>query len=153
MALSQDQIREVQLVLRQKGFDVEVDGILGPRTRQVLIQFQRQQGFQASGQIDSRTMTALGLSKDQGAGRSSTTGQGDMQQPPSNQGAGQQQGGQGTNRPSAGGQDRMQNNAPSNQSTTGQGSEPRQGSDQPAGRAPQRSPGAGGGSMQDGQPK
>jgi peptidoglycan hydrolase-like protein with peptidoglycan-binding domain len=59
--LGPDQIRRVQTVLIEKGFDIgEPDGRLGPRTRQALIAFQRQQGFQATGQIDSRTMTALG---------------------------------------------------------------------------------------------
>ena len=91
-------IRRVQRVMVQKGFDIEVDGILGPNTRHVLMEFQRQQGFAATGQIDNRTVTALGLSnlRGQGAGRAagakepSTTGQGSgkMQQPSANKGAG-----------------------------------------------------------------
>src|SRR5262249_18846002 len=61
--ISVQDIRQVQITLIQKGFNVgEPDGVLGPRTRQALITFQRQQGFEATGQLDSRTMTALGVS-------------------------------------------------------------------------------------------
>jgi len=142
--LAPDQIRQVQMVLIEKGFDIgEPDGQLGPRTRRALISFQRQQGFQASGQIDSRTMTALGVSSTTGQGNQdanqpSTSGQGSTgTQPPANQnmGAGQQgnqnqpstsgQGGAGQ-QPSAnqnkgdGQQGKQGGNEPS---TTGQGSE------------------------------
>jgi peptidoglycan hydrolase-like protein with peptidoglycan-binding domain len=56
LSLSSEQIRQVQMVLIQKGFDIggQADGLLGPRTTQALIPFQRQQGFQASGQIAPR---------------------------------------------------------------------------------------------------
>jgi hypothetical protein len=64
MHLGRDEIRQVQIMLNQKGFNIgEPDGILGERTRSALIQFQRQQGFQASGQIDQQTMGALGVSQ------------------------------------------------------------------------------------------
>jgi Putative peptidoglycan binding domain/Protein of unknown function (DUF1236) len=139
--LPPDQIRQVQMVLVQKGFDIgEPDGRLGPRTRRALIAFQRQQGFQASGQIDSRTMTALGVSGttgqgNQGANQPSTSGQGGAgTQPPANQnmGAGQQ-GNQ--NQPSTSGQGGASTQSPANQnkgagnqgakepSTTGESSE------------------------------
>jgi len=139
--LAPDQIRQVQMVLIEKGFDIgEPDGQLGPRTRRALISFQRQQGFQASGQIDSRTMTALGVSSttgqgNQGANQPSTSGQGSTgTQPPANQnmGAGQQ-GNQ--NQPSTSGQGGAGQQPSANQnmgdgkegakepSTTGQGSE------------------------------
>src|SRR5215510_13358990 len=55
--LSVEEIREVQQVLIRDGFDVEVDGRLGPKTRQALISFQQKNGLQASGQIDSQTVT------------------------------------------------------------------------------------------------
>nr|WP_249809979.1 peptidoglycan-binding domain-containing protein [Bradyrhizobium sp. 139] len=38
----------------------EADGVLGTRTREALITFQRQQGIQASGSIDTRTVSTLG---------------------------------------------------------------------------------------------
>ena len=108
MDLSPDEIREVQRVLIQRGFSVEIDGRLGPRTRQALIQFQRREGLQATGQIDSRTVTSLGVSvrSNQGGGggqQPSTSGEGGAnqgsgaaQQPssPSNQGASEPQRGQ-----------------------------------------------------------
>ena len=79
--LGPEQIRQAQMVLKQKGFDVGLaDGIMGPRTRKALIAFQQQQGLQATGQIDERTVTALGMvtgsgpQDNQGAG--STTGHG-----------------------------------------------------------------------------
>jgi peptidoglycan hydrolase-like protein with peptidoglycan-binding domain len=139
--LAPDQIRQVQMVLIEKGFDIgEPDGRLGPRTTRALITFQRQQGFQATGQIDSRTMTALGVSSttgqgNQGANQPSTSGQsGTGTQPPANQnmGAGQQ-GNQ--NQPSTSGQGGAGQQPSANQnmgdgkegakepSTTGQGSE------------------------------
>jgi peptidoglycan hydrolase-like protein with peptidoglycan-binding domain len=61
--LSPEEIREVQLVLIERGFlDGEPDGILGPNTRQALIQFQRREGIQVTGRIDRRTVTTLNLS-------------------------------------------------------------------------------------------
>src|SRR5207247_1505934 len=86
----------------------EADGVLGFRTREALIAFQRQQGIQTTGSIDTRTVTALGLSNRIGQqtgqsatqGRSSTVGQGQ---------AGTQQGTGQANAP-----------MPQNQSTTGQ---------------------------------
>ena len=89
--LGPDEIRQVQIVLREKGFfKGEPDGVFGPQTRRALIAFQRQQGFEASGRIDSRTVTALGVSNlsgqqgNQGGGQPSTTGQGgDAAQQPS----------------------------------------------------------------------
>jgi peptidoglycan hydrolase-like protein with peptidoglycan-binding domain len=121
--LSSDEIRQVQTVLRERGFSVEVDGTLGPRTNQAIIAFQRQQGFQTSGRIDNQTITALGLSNMRGAQGSTgaqggaTTGQGSgastggqsgaaQQQAPAqqNQGANQPHQNQGANQPSTSGQ-------------------------------------------------
>jgi hypothetical protein len=77
--LSPEEIRQVQLVLIERGFSLEADGRLGPRTRDALIQFQRREGLQATGQIDSRTVTSLGVSIRSNE-QSSTTGQGDRNQ-------------------------------------------------------------------------
>ena len=107
--LAPDQIRQVQMVLIEKGFDIgEPDGRLGSRTRRALIAFQRQHGFQATGQIDSRTMTALGVSSttgqgNQGANQPTTSGQsGAGARPPANQNTGEAK--QGGNEPSTTGQ-------------------------------------------------
>jgi len=117
--LSPQEIREVQRVLIERRLLVgEADGVLGSRTREALITFQRQQGIQTTGSIDTRTVTALGLSNriGQQTGQSATQGQS------STVGQGQT----GTQQPSARqnttGQGTGQANAPmpQNQSTTGQ---------------------------------
>jgi len=69
----------VQQVLIERGLlSGEADGILGPDTRTALITFQRQEGFQATGSIDTRTVTALGVSNKISAtqNQSTTVGQG-----------------------------------------------------------------------------
>jgi peptidoglycan hydrolase-like protein with peptidoglycan-binding domain len=136
--LSPDEIREVQRVLVERGFSVEIDGRLGPRTRQALIQFQRREGLQATGRIDNRTITSLGVSvrsNQSGSGQQpSTTGRGNSgqgsgaaQQPSqSNQGVDQPQrspSGQQGDRSGAGQQDKQSDAQKQNPSpTTGQGS-------------------------------
>ena len=109
--LGSEQIREVQTMLIQKGFDInEANGVLDQPTIEALIAFQRQQGFEATGQIDNQTVSALGLSnlsgQQGGATQSTTTGQGGAgaQQPPANQNMGSHQGNQDGNRPSTTGQ-------------------------------------------------
>jgi len=63
VSLSQSEIREAQMKLNQKGFNVgEPDGVMGPKTRDGLAQFQRQEGLQESGDIDRQTADALGIS-------------------------------------------------------------------------------------------
>ena len=69
----------MQIVLKEKGFyDGPVDGVFGARMRTGLIAFQRSQGFQATGQIDSQTVTALKVNVQQGT-QPSATGQGGTQ--------------------------------------------------------------------------
>jgi hypothetical protein len=107
MDLSPAEIREIQLVLIQRGYQLEADGILGPRTREVLIQFQRKEGLQATGQFDSRTITALGVNvrggQRDGQGSMPTTGQGpsDRNQGQGTTGQGNGMGGQGRDMPAA----------------------------------------------------
>jgi peptidoglycan hydrolase-like protein with peptidoglycan-binding domain len=61
--LNRDEIRHVQMVLKEKGFDVsDADGVLGPRTRSALIAFQREQRLEPTGKIDPPTIIALELS-------------------------------------------------------------------------------------------
>jgi len=100
MNLGPDEIRQVQIVLREKGFyQGEPDGVLNPQTTQALIAFQQQQGFQASGRIDTQTVTALGVTNLSGTSTSGQTGNTTQQQPANqNVGAGQQ-GAQGGNQP------------------------------------------------------
>lgn len=135
LQLSEPEIREVQLVLVQRGLLVqsEVTGVLSPRTKEALVTFQRKEGLQTSGGIDVRTVSALGLQSKVGpqrtgaSGSSTTTGQGvSGTQQPSAQQPSAQQGQTGTQQPSAqqntsgqgGGQPSAQGQPPS---TTGQG--------------------------------
>jgi Putative peptidoglycan binding domain/Protein of unknown function (DUF1236) len=63
LSLSLGEIREIQMKLNQKGFDVgQADGVMGSKTKDGLAQFQRQQGLRESGDIDSETADALGVS-------------------------------------------------------------------------------------------
>jgi peptidoglycan hydrolase-like protein with peptidoglycan-binding domain len=79
--LSEPEIREVQQVLIDRGFfHGRVDGVFGAETREALITFQRKQGFEATGSVDTRTVGALGLS-----GRIGANAQGDKNQSPSGQ--------------------------------------------------------------------
>jgi peptidoglycan hydrolase-like protein with peptidoglycan-binding domain len=60
--LSEPEIREIQTVLIRRGYlHARADGVWGPETREALISFQRKEGFEASGRIDTRTVSALGL--------------------------------------------------------------------------------------------
>jgi peptidoglycan hydrolase-like protein with peptidoglycan-binding domain len=59
--LDQDKIRQVQLGLRDKGFDPgPIDGVAGVRTKEAVRNFQDRYGMQASGEIDNQTLYALG---------------------------------------------------------------------------------------------
>src|SRR5262249_34616296 len=86
--LSEAEIREIQQVLTQRGFyHGRADGRFSPQFRQALITFQRRQGIRTIGEIDVRTVTALGLSDKVHVRESSstttttTTGQGNANQP------------------------------------------------------------------------
>lgn len=76
-SLSEDQIKDIQRSLNQKGFDAgNVDGVWGPETQAAVRNFQEGENIQASGQLNHETLSALGV---QVAGISdvpSTTGSG-----------------------------------------------------------------------------
>jgi hypothetical protein len=53
-------VRSAQLYLLFRGIDIgAVDGILGPRTRAVIIQFQTDNGLAATGEVDQALLDAL----------------------------------------------------------------------------------------------
>lgn len=55
-------VRSVQQALADRGYSPgPVDGQWGPGTEDALRRFQSSQGLQATGQLDSRTTSALGL--------------------------------------------------------------------------------------------
>jgi len=155
MHLGRDEIRQVQIMLNQKGFNIgEPDGVLGERTKRALIEFQRGQGLQASGQIDQHTMSALGVSST-GTQPSSMGQAGGAAAPSANQGAGSagnsgasqpstagtnQPSAAGANQPSAAGANQPSTAGTANPSTAGQGGATTQ---QPAANPPATNPGAG----------
>jgi hypothetical protein len=59
--LNENNIRQVQQELRRRGFDPgPIDGVHGPRTREAVRTFQDRYGMQASGDINNKTLFALG---------------------------------------------------------------------------------------------
>jgi len=59
---SMDAAKKLQQSLKDKGYDVgNVDGLIGPRTQAALKQFQRDEGLEASGEIDTKTLSALDI--------------------------------------------------------------------------------------------
>ena len=68
----QSTIKQAQEKLSAKGHDVTADGVLGPKTQAAVKEFQKQEGIQASGQLNQETLAALGVSESaSGAGGSS----------------------------------------------------------------------------------
>ena len=78
MAMAGDEkVKAVQQALKDKGHHPgRVDGRMGPKTQQALRDFQKAQGMQATGHLDTKTMQSLGVevSTTSGAGESTTSG-------------------------------------------------------------------------------
>lgn len=56
-----EEVKAAQEALREHGQDPgPIDGIMGPRTKAALKEFQRSEGLQETGRLDSETMTKLG---------------------------------------------------------------------------------------------
>lgn len=62
-AVNLDQsVQDVQKVLKEKGFDPgPIDGIMGPKTRSALRQFQEKNDLKPTGTLDEQTRKALGV--------------------------------------------------------------------------------------------
>jgi peptidoglycan hydrolase-like protein with peptidoglycan-binding domain len=59
---SSDVVKQVQQKLSAEGHNVgPADGILGPQTKEGIKAFQQSKGLQATGQLDQRTLAALGI--------------------------------------------------------------------------------------------
>ncbi len=68
---SQEDVKSVQEALKNKGHDPgPIDGVMGARTQQALRAFQRAQNIQTSGQLDSSTASALGVTLSSASGSS-----------------------------------------------------------------------------------
>jgi peptidoglycan hydrolase-like protein with peptidoglycan-binding domain len=62
-AASGQDIKQVQEALKNQGHDPgPIDGVMGPKTRQALRAFQQAKNLKATGQLDSETTSALGVS-------------------------------------------------------------------------------------------
>ena len=60
-----DAVLQAQRVLSERGYDPgPMDGLMGPRTRRVLRDFQIDAGLDATGLLDAATSEALGLARD-----------------------------------------------------------------------------------------
>jgi peptidoglycan hydrolase-like protein with peptidoglycan-binding domain len=75
--MGDEQVKAAQQALKDKGHDPgAVDGKMGPKTQAALRDFQKAQGIEASGRLDTKTTQALGMDggKMSGTGSSSTSG-------------------------------------------------------------------------------
>lgn len=57
-----EDVRDLQRRLNAKGYDLKVDGVFGPKTADALMDWQRKQGFKASGRADVQTWKSIGRS-------------------------------------------------------------------------------------------
>ncbi|HEY0849843.1 MAG TPA: peptidoglycan-binding protein [Bradyrhizobium sp.] len=153
--LSPEEIRVVQQVLIDHGMLTgEPDGVLGTRTREALITFQRQQGIQATGSIDTNTVAALGVSSKISAtqGQPSTVGQGQGEQPAAAQQNEPATTGQtGTQQPPGQTNGQAATQPPPDQ-TTGQAAPPAQGNNPPSSNQPSAQPSQNNAPAPSGQP-
>jgi peptidoglycan hydrolase-like protein with peptidoglycan-binding domain len=70
-----EQVRAVQQALKDKGHDPgNVDGVMGPKTRSALRDFQKKEGIKDTGQLDQDTMSKLGVETKTSSGGASSTG-------------------------------------------------------------------------------
>lgn len=62
--IDQNTARQVQQQLQSQGYDVgQVDGVWGQKSRQALMNYQRDQNIQATGRPDQQTLAALGVER------------------------------------------------------------------------------------------
>jgi peptidoglycan hydrolase-like protein with peptidoglycan-binding domain len=58
--LSKDDIRQAQLELRHSGlYNGSLDGVIGPQTKQALVQFQKDNGLEPTAALDPHTMVTM----------------------------------------------------------------------------------------------
>lgn len=82
-SMNSDTIKQVQQKLTEKGHNSgPADGVMGPQTQSALKDFQKAQGIEASGELDERTLTALGVDASGGGSMSSGSPPGAAATPP-----------------------------------------------------------------------
>jgi peptidoglycan lytic transglycosylase B len=59
MTMTEIDPTELQALLMNQGFDIEIDGVRGPRTDSALRAFQARHGLPATGECDDATLDAL----------------------------------------------------------------------------------------------
>jgi len=59
--LDSTEVRAIQQALKDAGHDVTVDGQWGDNTAQAVLDYQQANGLQGSGELDPRTIAALGV--------------------------------------------------------------------------------------------
>jgi hypothetical protein len=55
-------VRQAQIALKQEGYNLQADGVMGPRTESALKSYQAKNGLEQTGELDSATMQALDVS-------------------------------------------------------------------------------------------
>jgi peptidoglycan hydrolase-like protein with peptidoglycan-binding domain len=99
--LNSRQVREIQQGLDKKGFNVgRVDGIWGPETEMAFKDFQKSQNMPSTGQIDSRSLVALGINVSDFGINAGTTGQAPTSTTGQAPGSGERNAAPGRNAPS-----------------------------------------------------
>ena len=67
--LDEQSIRDLQYILKDEGFySASIDGIVGPKTKAALINFQRKKNIERTGKLDDQTVQHLGLALPGSAG-------------------------------------------------------------------------------------
>jgi len=61
LTAAQQRIAKIQMALNANGAQLDVDGKLGPATRDALKSFQSAHGLKATGRSDAATLRALGV--------------------------------------------------------------------------------------------
>ncbi len=75
--LSQAQLKQVQQKLKDQGlYKGEIDGQMGPNTKQAVEQFQQKNDLQATGRLDQQTLAALDVNLNGMNGNNGTVGEG-----------------------------------------------------------------------------
>ncbi len=75
--MSKDKVKEVQAALKSKGMDPgPEDGVMGPKTQAALREFQKSNSLQATGRIDEKTASALGIDVASSSSSGSSSGMG-----------------------------------------------------------------------------
>jgi peptidoglycan hydrolase-like protein with peptidoglycan-binding domain len=74
MGGKKEHVKAAQQALKDKGHDPgSIDGVMGPKTQAALKDFQSKEGLKASGQLDTETMSALGVQAKAGAAADTST--------------------------------------------------------------------------------